>query len=73
MKYSQEEYILDKEEYDKINTRKSTFIKETGLREDKLHFGHTPWITIITTEGVAKGKYSEMTQCLVKLDDLFYE
>lgn len=66
VKYSQEEYILDKEEYDNIFTRKSTFIKETGLR-------HTPWITIITTEGVAKGKYSEMIQSQVRLDDLFYE
>lgn len=64
VKYSHEEYSLDKEEYDKICKRKNTFIKETGLR-------HTPWITMITTEGVVQGKYSEMIQSQVKLDHLF--
>ena len=64
VKYSHDEYNLDKEEYDKICKRKNTFIQETGLR-------HTPWITMITTEGVAQGKYSEMIQSQVKMDDLF--
>ena len=64
VKYCHDEYNLDKEEYDKICKRKNTFIQETGLR-------HTPWITMITTEGVAQGKYSEMIQSQVKLDDLF--
>ena len=64
VKYSHDEYNLDKEEYDKICKRKNTFIQETGLR-------HTPWLTMITTEGVAKGKYSEMVQSQVKLDHLF--
>ena len=64
VKYSQDEYNLNKEEYDKICKRKNVFIQETGLR-------HTPWITMITTEGVAQGKYSEMIQSQVRLDELF--
>lgn len=64
VKYSQEEYELDKEEYDKIVKRKTAFISETGLR-------HIPWLTMITTEGIARGKYSEMIQSQVTLDDLF--
>ena len=64
VKYSQDEYNLNKEEYDKICKRKNVFIRETGLR-------HTPWITMITTEGVAQGKYSEMIQSQVRLDELF--
>ena len=64
VKYSHDEYNLDKEEYDKICKRKNTFIQETGLR-------HAPWLTMITIEGVAQGKYSEMIQSQVKLDNLF--
>ena len=64
VKYSQGEYELNKEEYDKICKRSNAFIQETGLR-------HASWITMITTEGVAQGKYSGMIQSQVKLDDLF--
>ena len=64
VKYSQDAYELDKEEYDKINQRRNTFIKETGLR-------HASWLTMITTEGLAKGMYSGMIQNVVTLDDLF--
>ena len=66
VKYSQSPYELDKEEYDKIQNRKNAFIKETALK-------HTPWITLITTEGIAPGKYSQMVQSVVVLDDLFRE
>lgn len=66
VKYSQSPYELDKEEYDKIQNRKNTFVKETGLK-------HTPWLTLITTEGIAPGKYSQMVQSVVVLDDLFRE
>lgn len=64
VKYSQDEYHIDKEEYDKICKRKNAFMQETGLR-------HTPWLTMITTEGIARGKYTEMIQSQVRLDDLF--
>ena len=64
VKHSQEPYELNKEEYDKIVNRRSAFVRETGLR-------HTPWLTMITTEGLSRGKYSEMVQSLLTLDDLF--
>lgn len=64
VKYCQGEYNLDKDEYERIKKRKNAFIQETGLR-------HVPWLTMITTEGVARGKYSEMIQTQVTLDDLF--
>ncbi len=64
VKYCQEAYELDKEEYERICKRKNAFIQETGLR-------HTPWVTMITTEGMARGKYSQMIQSQTRLDDLF--
>lgn len=64
VKYSQDEYNLDKEEYEKICKRKNAFIQETGIR-------HTPWLTMITTEGIARGKYTEMIQSQVGIDALF--
>ena len=64
VKYSLDEYLLDKEEYEKLSRRKSAFMRETGLR-------HTPWLTMITTEGLARGKYTEAIQSQVTLDDLF--
>ncbi|MBQ4042229.1 MAG: ATP-binding protein, partial [Prevotella sp.] len=64
VKYSQDEYHLTKDEYDKISNRKRAFIEETGLR-------HTPWTTLITTLGVAKGQYADMIQSQVTMDDLF--
>ena len=64
VKYSQTKYVLNKEEYDKICKRKNTFIQETGLQ-------HSPWLTLITTEGIDHGKYSEMIQSYVRLDNLF--
>lgn len=64
VKYSQDEYVLDKDEYDKLCRRRNSFVQETGLR-------HTPWLTMITTEGLARGRYTEMIQSQIKLDDLF--
>lgn len=64
VKFCQQEFVLDKEEYENINHRKSTFIEETKLK-------HTPWITIISTYGLARSKYTGMVQSQVKLDDLF--
>jgi len=63
VKYCQDKYSLDKDEYDKIIRRKNAFIQETGIR-------HTPWLTMITTEGIANGKYTDMIQSQVRLDDL---
>lgn len=64
VKYSQGDYLLDKKEYDKICKRKNTFILETGIR-------HTPWLTMITTDGLARGMYEGMIQSQITLNDLF--
>lgn len=64
VKYSSGEYHLNKDEYDKLINRRNSFISETGLR-------HTPWLTMITTDGIANGKYSELIQNTLVLDDLF--
>jgi hypothetical protein len=64
VKYSQGLYELDKDEYDKLCKRRNAFIQETGLR-------HTPWLTMITTEGMTQGKYTEMVQGQVVQDHLF--
>lgn len=64
VKYSYDTYELDKEEYDRICHRRKAFTQETGTR-------HTPWLTLITTEGLARGKYSDMIQSQVTLDQLF--
>lgn len=64
VKYSGDEYVLDKEEFERLCKRKNSFTQETGIR-------HTPWLTMITTEGMARGKYTEMIQSQITLDDLF--
>lgn len=64
VKYCQGEYELGKEEFEKLSRRKNAFIQKTGLR-------HVPWLTLITTEGVAIGMYSGMIQSQVTLQDLF--
>ena len=64
VKFCQQEFILDKEEYENIKHRKSTFMEETKLK-------HTPWTTIITTYGLARSKYTGMVQSQVIFDDLF--
>ncbi len=58
IKYSQEAYKLNKDEYEKLLNRKSSFVSETGLK-------HAPWITMITSSGLAKGMYSDMVQGVV--------
>ncbi len=64
VKYCQGLYTLSKDEYDRIIHRCRAFVDETRLN-------HTPWITVITTEGMTKGQYTDMIQSQVTLDDLF--
>ena len=66
IKFSQEAYRLDKEEYEKIINRKNIFVEETEIQD-------TPWITLITTLGLANGMYSGLIQKQLTLDDLFRE
>lgn len=63
-KYSLSPYELKKTEFDKIIHRRDSFMSETQLR-------HAPWITMITTEGLKPGMYSDMIQNVITLDDLF--
>ena len=64
IKYSQTPYFIDKNEYQKLLNWREAFSKETGLR-------HTPWITLIASEGLAQGMYSDIAQGFVTKDDLF--
>lgn len=64
IKYSQTPYSIDKDEYQKLLNRREAFSKETGLR-------HSPWITMIVSEGLSQGMYSNIAQGVVTKEDLF--
>ena len=64
IKFCQTPYNIDKEEYQKLLNRREAFSKETGLR-------HSPWITLIASEGLAQGMYSDIAQGVVTKDELF--
>lgn len=64
MKYTNEEYSLDADEYEKIQNRMVQFQKETGAKE-AIH------ITLICGNGYKKSKYSGIVQNLILGDDLF--
>lgn len=64
VKYSRDAYTLTKSEYDKIVNRVETFSLETNSRKG-VH------ITLITTFGITKNKYSDIAQNIVNLDNMF--
>lgn len=64
MKYTNEEYSLDADEYEKIQNRMVQFQKETGAKE-AIH------ITLICGNGYKQSKYSGIVQNLILGDDLF--
>ena len=64
MKYTNEEYALDSEEYKKLLNRLSKFQKETGTKE-AVH------MTLICGNGYKRNKYSGIIQNLITGDDLF--
>ncbi|MDO4511667.1 MAG: ATP-binding protein [Bacteroidales bacterium] len=64
VKYSATKYDLGKDEYAKIKNRVKVFRDETVLR-------HVPWVTIIAAEGLSDGKYNDVAQSILTLDDLF--
>lgn len=64
VKYSEHEYLLDKEEFLKIRNRVEAFRKETGTRSTILP-------TLITTFGLKKGMYENQIVAKVTMDDLF--
>ena len=64
VKYSREKYSLTKSEYSKILNRVETFSHETTTNKG-VH------VALITTFGIVENKYSDITQNIVNLDDMF--
>lgn len=64
VKYSDHEYLLDKEEYFKIYHRIEAFEQETSTNSTILP-------TMITTFGLSKGMYSDQILVKLSMDDLF--
>lgn len=64
MKYSDTEYLLDKEEKEKLRTRIARFRKETEVKE-------ALWPTLVTTYGLKKGIHSDIFVATLTMDDLF--
>ena len=63
-KYSEEPYLLDKEEYEKFKNRIALFKQQTGFSG-----GIVP--TFITVNGLQRNSYSEHIVAQITLDDLF--
>lgn len=55
---------LDKAEYEKLLNRMQTFAHETETRNGL-------YLTMITTEGLAEGKYANNIVSQIVLDDIF--
>lgn len=64
IKYSEQEYSLQKEEFLKIQNRVETFKQETGTRS-------TPLPVLATTFGLKKNEYASSIQKSICMDDLF--
>ena len=66
MKYSDEEFIIDKKLDENLRNKKSAFIREAKVRK-AVH------ITMVTTYGVKRNEYWGNIQSEVKMDDLFWK
>lgn len=64
MKYTNEEYSLNSEEYKKIENRIAQFQKATDAKE-AIH------VTLVCGNGYKSGKYSGIVQNVILGDDLF--
>ncbi|MBR5982692.1 MAG: AAA family ATPase [Bacteroidales bacterium] len=64
VKYSEDPYMLDKDEYEKFKNRIALFKKQTGFAG-----GIVP--TFITVNGLQRNSYSEHIVAQITLDDLF--
>ena len=64
MKYTDEEYEPDKEEYNKLINRLSVFLKETGTRK-AIH------LTLVSANGMKGNKYAAAFQSVITGEDLF--
>jgi hypothetical protein len=65
VKYSEDLYSLDKEEFLKIQNRINAFKEVTGTRSSLIP-------TMITTFGMKDGMYSDQIIAKVTMDDLFH-
>jgi hypothetical protein len=64
MKFTNEEYSLDADEYKKIQNRLTQFQKESGTKS-AIH------VTMICGNGYKQSKYSGLIQNVILGDDLF--
>lgn len=64
MKYMNEPYSLDAEEYERLQNRLAQFQKESGVK-DAIH------VTLVCGNGYKQNKYSGMIQNVILGDDLF--
>ena len=64
MKYTNDEYALDQEEYEKIKKRLAVFQEESGTNK-AIH------VTIVSGNGYKQNKYSGILQSVIIGDDLF--
>lgn len=63
IKYSKGEYVIQKDEYEKINNRLSAFQTETGSSKGI-------FVTLITVSGVKENSYSDIADSIISLKDL---
>ena len=64
MKYSETEYLLGKEEDQKLRNRTATFRAETGAKQ-------ALWPTLVTTYGLRHGTHNATFTDVLTMDDLF--
>lgn len=64
IKYTNDEYVLDSDEYSKIQNRIAQFQNETNVK-DAIH------VTLIAGNGYKKNKYSSVIQNVITGEDLF--
>lgn len=66
MKYSSDNYLIDKDFEASIRNKKAVFTRETNTRK-AVH------VTLVTTFGVVRNMYADAVQNVVTADDLFKE
>ncbi len=64
MKFSMNEFLIDKDYDQKLRNKMEAFRRETNSKKTLL-------MTLITTYGVVSNQYSYMAQSQIVLDDLF--
>jgi hypothetical protein len=64
MKFSSDEYTIDKAYSQRLREKKAAFLAETGTRKA----AHT---TLVTTYGLKRNEYSAEVLFQIKMNDLF--